>query len=93
MRRRPIGYADIATHRDAAWLGTIINGLGFAVVGVALGPAARMLAPRRGSIWANVGAVVAGLSGLTFCAGLIAFGSFAWCATNHEAISITSWSA
>ena len=83
MRRRPIGYADIATHRDAAWLGTIINGLGFAVVGVALGPAVRILAPRR----------VAGLSGLTFCAGLIAFGSFAWCATNHEAISITSWSA
>jgi hypothetical protein len=63
--RNQIGYADIAPHRDAAWLGAVVNGFGFATIGVTLGLAVCMLAPRRGSTWANVGAVLTGIGGVT----------------------------
>ena len=92
-KRNQIGYADIAPHSDAAWLGTVVNGLGFATVGVTLGLAVCVLAPRRGSTWANIGAVVSGLGAVAFCAGLVAFGSFAWYATNVDAIPANAGSA
>jgi hypothetical protein len=84
--RDHLGYADIAPHRDAAWLGAIIDGLGFAAVAIALGLAVCMLAPARGSTWANIGAVVTGLGGVAFCAGIVSFGSSVWYATNTDAI-------
>jgi len=91
--RNQIGYADIASQRDAAWLGTVVNGLAFAPVGVALGLAVCVLAPRRGSTWANIGAIVTGLGGVTFCAGMVTFGSFAWYATDTDAIPADSGTA
>jgi hypothetical protein len=84
--RNRLGYADIAPNRDGAWLGTLIDGLGFAAAGVALGLAVCLLAPARGSVLANVGAVMTGLGGVAFCAGIISFGSFAWYATSTDAI-------
>jgi hypothetical protein len=59
--RNQIGYTDIAPHRDT-WLGTVVNGLGFAVVGIALGLAVCVRVLRRGSTWANIGAVASGLA-------------------------------
>src|SRR5919112_2782575 len=47
--RDHLGYADLAPHRDAAWLGTLFDGLGYAAIGIALGLAVCMLAPGRGS--------------------------------------------
>lgn len=91
--RDHLGYADIAPHRDAAWLGAIIDGLGFAAVGIALGLAVCLLAPARGSRWANAGAVATGLGGVAFCAGMVSFGSFAWYATNTDAIPADSGTA
>jgi hypothetical protein len=88
--RNALGYADIAPHRDAAWIGAIVDGLGFAAIGIALGLAVCVLAPTRGSTWANIGAVLAGLGGVTFCAGMVSFGSFAWYATSADAIPVTS---
>lgn len=86
--RDRFGYADLAPHRDAAWLGTMIDGLGFAVVGITLGLAVCLLAPARGAAWANAGAVVAGLGGVAFCAGMVSFGSFAWYATEPRALPV-----
>jgi hypothetical protein len=86
--RDHLGYADLAPHRDAAWLGALVDGLAFAAIGVALGIAVCRLAPTRGAIWANVGAVMTGIGGLAFCAGMVSFGSFAWYATNTDAVPI-----
>lgn len=84
--RDALGYADIAPHRDAAWLGTMIDGLAFAVVGVTLGLAVCRLARARGSAWATVGAAMTGLGGIAFCAGMISFGSLSWYATDTRAL-------
>jgi hypothetical protein len=84
--RDALGYADIAPHRDAAWLGTLVDGLAFAAVGVALGLAVCRLAPARGAVWANVGALLTASGGVAFCAGAVSFGSFAWYATDTAAI-------
>jgi hypothetical protein len=84
--RDALGYADLAPHRDAAWLGTLADGLAFAVVGAALGLAVCLLAPARGAAWANIGAVMTTLGGAAFCAGMVSFGSFAWYATDTAAI-------
>lgn len=88
--RDHLGYADIAPHRDAAWLGAVIDGFGYAAVGIALGLAVCALAPGRGSTWATVGAVLTGFGGVAFCAGMISFGSLAWYATSTEAIPAAS---
>jgi hypothetical protein len=84
--RDHLGYADLAPHRDAAWLGTLFDGLGYAAIGIALGLAVCMLAPGRGSTLAATGAVMTGLGGVAFCAGMVSFGSFAWYATSTDAI-------
>jgi hypothetical protein len=82
--RNQMGYADIAPHRDAAW---------FAAVGITLGLAVCTLAPVRGSTWANIGAVLSGLGGIAFCAGMVSFSSFAWYATDTAAIPADSGTA
>lgn len=92
-QRDQLSYAAIAPHRDAAWLGTVIDGLGFAAIGIALGLAVCILAPGRGSTWANVGAVMTGFGGVAFCGGVVSFGSFAWYATDTDAIPADSGTA
>jgi hypothetical protein len=84
--RNHLSYADIAPHRDAAWLGTMIDGLAIAAIGVALGIVVCGLAPRRGATWATVGAVLTGFGGVAFCAGMVSFGSLAWYATDPAAV-------
>jgi hypothetical protein len=91
--RDHLTYADIAPHRDAAWLGTVIDGLGFAAVGIALGLAVCLLAPGRGASWANIGAVLTGFGGVVFSAGMVAFGSFAWSVTNTDAVPANAGTA
>jgi hypothetical protein len=84
--RDHLSYADIAPHRDAAWLGSLIDGLAIAAIGVALGIVACRLAPGRGAAWATVGAVLTGFGGVAFCAGMVSFGSLAWYATDPAAV-------
>jgi hypothetical protein len=84
--RDQLGYADLAPHRDAAWLGAVVDGLAFAAVCVALALAVCRLAPGRGWVWATVGAVVTGVGGVAFAAGMAAFGSLAWYATSTDAV-------
>jgi hypothetical protein len=91
--RDQLGYADLAPHRDAAWLGATVDGLAFAAVCLALGLAVCRLAPARGWVWATVGAVLTGIGGVAFAAGMVAFGSLAWYATSTDAIPVAAGTA
>jgi hypothetical protein len=85
--RDHLSYADLEPHRDAAWLGTLVDGLAFAAVGVALGIAVCRLVPAaRGAAVATVGAMLTGFGGVAFCAGIVSFGSLAWYATDPAAV-------
>lgn len=84
--RNDLSYAGLASVRDSAWIGSVIDGLGLAAAAVALGLAACLLAPVRGAAWANVGAVVTGFGGLAFGAGTVSFAVLGWYATATEAI-------
>jgi len=87
--RDHLSYADIEPHRDAAWLGTLLDGLAFAAVGIALGIAVCRLVPAaRGAALATVGALLSGLGGVAFCAGMVSFGSLAWYATDPAAVPV-----
>jgi hypothetical protein len=85
--RDGLAYADLAPHRDGAWLGSLADGLAFAAAGVALGLAVCLLAPVRGRVLATVGAVGTALGGALFSAGMVGFGALAWYATNPAALS------
>jgi hypothetical protein len=91
--RNHLSYADIAPHRDAAWLGTLIDGLAIAAIGVTLGIVACRMAPLRGAVWATAGAVLTGFGGVAFCAGMVSFGSLAWYATDPAAVPPDAGSA
>jgi hypothetical protein len=85
--RDHLSYADLEPNRDAMWLGTLIDGLAFAAVGVALGIAVCRLVPAaRGAALATIGAVLAACGGVAFCAGMVAFGSLAWYVTDPGAV-------
>lgn len=85
--RDSFGYADIAPHRDGAWLGALADGLAFAAAGITLGLAVCLLAPARGRVLAAIGTVGTALGGALFSAGMVGFGALAWYATNPAALS------
>lgn len=92
--RDHLSYADIAPHRDAAWLGTLIDGLALAAVGVAFGVAVCRLVPAaRGAVMATIGALLTGFGGAAFSVGMVSFGSLAWYATDPAAVSRDSGTA
>jgi len=76
--RDALSYEDIAPHRDAAWLGTLVDGLAIAAVGVTLALAVCRLVRARGAALATVGSVLTGFGGIAFFAGMFAFGSLSW---------------
>src|SRR5438552_2638511 len=84
--RDDFDYADIAAVRDGGWATTFVDGLGFAVAGVALALAVCMLARARGAVLANIGAILVALGGLVFFAAEFAYGAFARYATATAAL-------
>jgi hypothetical protein len=84
--RDALAYDDLAPHRDGAWLGSLVDGLALAAIGVTLAIAVCRLAPGRGAALATVGGVLTGLGGIAFSVGMFAFGSLAWYATSPEAV-------
>jgi hypothetical protein len=74
-------YADVAPGRDATWAALLVDGLGFAVAGIALALAVAQLARSRGAAWANTGAILAIVGGLAFCAAEFGYGVLIWYAT------------
>jgi hypothetical protein len=87
QERDQFGYAVLAPVRDGVWAGAIIEALATAVMGFALGVAVCRLVPRRGAVWATVGAVLTGLGGAAFCAGMAGFGILTWYATATGGLS------
>jgi hypothetical protein len=85
--RDALSYAEIQPHRDAAWLGTMVDGLAIAAIGVTLGLVVCRLVAGRGAALATIGAVLTGVGGVAFAAGMISFGSFAWYATDPAAVA------
>src|SRR6185295_12000224 len=55
--RDALSYEDIAPHRDAAWLGTLVDGLAIAAVGVTLALAVCRLVRARGAALATFGSL------------------------------------
>jgi hypothetical protein len=91
--RNDFAYASLAPVRDAAWAGSVLDGLGIAAAGIALGIAVCLLAPARGAVWATTGAVLTGLGGVAFSAALVAFGVLAWYVTATDAIDAEAGTA
>jgi hypothetical protein len=84
--RDALSYDDLAPHRDGAWLGSLVDGLAIAAIGVTLAIAVCRLAPKRGAALATIGGVLTGIGGIAFSVGMFAFGSLAWYATSPEAV-------
>jgi hypothetical protein len=80
--RNALGYDDIAPVRDAAWLGVLLDGASFGVVGVTLGLVACLLAQGRGRNAALVGAALTTVGGIVFAMGGFGFAALAWYATS-----------
>jgi hypothetical protein len=91
--RTTFDYADIAAARDATFASDIVDGLGFAIAGVALAISVCVLARARGAAWANVGAVLMTLAGMLFAATEIAWGTLTWYATAPDALPVESGGA
>lgn len=92
-KRNAFGYADIAPHRDAAWLGALADGLAVAAAALTLGLAVCLLAPARGRALATIGTVVSTLGGVLFSSGMVAFGALAWFATDSATLSTENGTA
>lgn len=84
--RNDLSYASFAGVRDAAWAGLVLDGIGTAAAGVALGLAVCLLAPTRGAAWANVGAVLVAIGGMLFATAIVGYATFGWYATATDAI-------
>jgi hypothetical protein len=91
--RNDLSYETLAAHRDAAWLGAIIDGVATAAIGITLGLAVCLLARRRGAVLATVGSVVAGLGGVLFCAAIVSFGTLTWYVTDTGALAAPTGTA
>lgn len=86
-------YAAVAAGRDAAWLGHLVECLGYGLLGIGLALAACLIARRRGAVWATVGGVMVALGGLFWAAMAYAVGAFDWYATATAALPEASGSA
>jgi len=85
--RNQFEYDDISPVRDAMWTGIVVDTVSFAVVGFTLGLVVCGLARTRGAAWANVGAVLTALGGVTFAMGAFGFAALAWYATDTAALT------
>jgi hypothetical protein len=84
--RNEFAYDALAPRRDAAWLGSVIDGVGIAAIGVGLALAACLLVRRRGGTLATVGAVLSALGGVLFAAAIISAGTLVWYVTDTGAL-------
>jgi hypothetical protein len=85
--RDHITYSSLAPVRDGAWLGAVIETVGYGLAAMTLGIAVCRLAPQRGAALANIGAVATVLGGVLFAAAPFAMGVLSWYATETDAVS------
>ena len=88
--RDDISYGAFAPIRDTAWLGLILDSIGYATAGIALGVAVCLLVRERGAFTATMGAALVALGGALFAAGSYSLGVLGWYATATDAIPVAS---
>jgi hypothetical protein len=76
-----LDYDKLLEVRDAAWVGMLVDGFAYAVIGLTLGLGVLHLARGRGRVAALVGAVLTSAGGVLFAIGAGAFATFSWFAT------------
>lgn len=81
-------YEELAPVRDAIWSSILVDSLGFVAVAIGLSLVVAQLTPTRGSMLANIGAVVTTLGGILFAMGAFAFAAFTWYVTDPGALPI-----
>lgn len=86
-------YGLVAGIRDLWWAWHVFGGLATAIVAVALGVAVCLLAPVRGSVWANLGAVLTALGGLCFFGGVAGEGILGAYVTDPDALPVEAGTA
>lgn len=86
--RNDFSYASMAAVRDGAWLGAVIDHLGFVLLSLAL-PLAVCLLVRaaRGARLATIGSALVLVGGMFFASGFYALYLMGWYATAPEALS------
>lgn len=86
--RDDLSYASFAAVRDGAWLGAVIDHLGFVVLSLTL-PLAVCLLVRaaRGAKLATIGSALVMVGGMFFASGFYALYLMGWYATAPEALS------
>jgi hypothetical protein len=91
--RGDFSYASVAAVRDAAWAAAVIDGFGFTIAAFTVAIAVCLLAPARGKVLANIGAVLTAAGGTLFASGVISYGVLSWYATAPDAMSAEAGTA
>jgi hypothetical protein len=92
-QRDDFSYAGLRPVRDAMWTATLIDAMGYASATIALSIAVCLLAPARGSRWANIGAVLTSLGGIAFATGEFAYSALGWYATATDVLPVDTGTA
>jgi hypothetical protein len=91
--RDDFSYASIAPVRQAAFVGYLIDSVGFGLVAVGLAVAMCLLVRARGAACANVGAILVTVGGVLVAISSFALACLRWYATSTSAISADSGTA
>ena len=91
--RGDLSYAATAAGRDAAWVGHLVECLGYGLAGFGLALATCLIVRRRGAAWANAGAVMVALGGVLFAAMGYTVGVLGWYATAADALPVSAGTA
>jgi hypothetical protein len=86
--RDDFSYASFAAVRDWAWLGAVIDHLGFVVLSLALPLAVCLLVRARGARLATIGSALVMVGGMFFASGFYSYYLMGWYATAPEALSV-----
>lgn len=85
--RDDVAYASYAEVRDAAWVGGLLDHIGWALVVLGLPLGVCFLVRERGARLATIGSVLVAVGGMFFVSTFYAYNQLAWHATEPDALS------
>lgn len=85
--RDEVAYASYAEVRDAAWVGGLLDHIGWALVVLGLPLGVCFLVRHRGARLATIGSVLVAVGGMFFVSTFYAYNQLAWHATEPDALS------
>lgn len=80
-QRNHLSYDDVEPIRDRLWTGSLVSGLTFCILAVALAHIVCSVVRSRGSMLATAGALVVTIGGALSAMGSLALATFVWYAT------------